>query len=165
MALTIPMETVANHINHLRHAVPLPDQPPAWPERGLLGEVLRKMFTLAMEWKGTRSQGGRMMHHAQIAQRAFNTPLMVDPAKALAFLSGVGPASPGGKSASKSWKSTLLSKPQPLCLPAPLCSEMTLPSAISEMEHSRTLWWMALRSSKSPERWSIAARGSGNPRA
>ena len=32
-----------------------------------------------------------MMHHAQIAQRAFNTPLMVAPAKALAFLSGMGP--------------------------------------------------------------------------
>ena len=32
-----------------------------------------------------------MMYHAQIAQRAFNTPLMVDPAKALAFLSGLGP--------------------------------------------------------------------------
>ena len=32
-----------------------------------------------------------MMHHAQIAQRAFNTPLMVDPTKALAFLSGLGP--------------------------------------------------------------------------
>jgi ClpP class serine protease len=32
-----------------------------------------------------------MMHPAQIAQRAFNTPLMVDPAKALAFLSGLGP--------------------------------------------------------------------------
>ena len=32
-----------------------------------------------------------MMHHAQIAQRTFNTPLMVDPAKALAFLSGLGP--------------------------------------------------------------------------
>jgi ClpP class serine protease len=32
-----------------------------------------------------------MMHHVQIAQRAFNTPLMVDPAKALAFLSGMGP--------------------------------------------------------------------------
>ena len=32
-----------------------------------------------------------MMHHAQITQRAFNTPLMVDPAKALAFLSGLGP--------------------------------------------------------------------------
>ena len=32
-----------------------------------------------------------MMHHAQIAQRVFNTPLMVDPAKALAFLSGLGP--------------------------------------------------------------------------
>jgi signal peptide peptidase SppA len=31
------------------------------------------------------------MHHAQIAQRAFDTPLMVDPAKALAFLSGLGP--------------------------------------------------------------------------
>ncbi|MCA3446818.1 MAG: S49 family peptidase [Rhodobacter sp.] len=31
------------------------------------------------------------MHHAQIAQRAFNTPLMVDPAKALSFLSGMGP--------------------------------------------------------------------------
>lgn len=31
------------------------------------------------------------MHHAQIAQRAFNTPLMVEPAKALAFLSGLGP--------------------------------------------------------------------------
>ena len=31
------------------------------------------------------------MHHAQIAQRVFNTPLMVDPAKALAFLSGLGP--------------------------------------------------------------------------
>lgn len=30
------------------------------------------------------------MHHIQIAQRAFNTPLMVDPAKALAFLSGLG---------------------------------------------------------------------------
>lgn len=32
-----------------------------------------------------------MMHHAQIAQRAFNSPLMVDPAKALAFLTGLGP--------------------------------------------------------------------------
>ena len=32
-----------------------------------------------------------MMQHAQIAQRAFNTPMMVDPAKALAFLSGLGP--------------------------------------------------------------------------
>ena len=32
-----------------------------------------------------------MMHHAQIAQRAFNTPLMINPAKALAFLSGLGP--------------------------------------------------------------------------
>lgn len=31
------------------------------------------------------------MHHTQIAQRAFNTPLMVDPAKALAFLTGLGP--------------------------------------------------------------------------
>jgi len=31
------------------------------------------------------------MHHAQIAQRAFNTPLMVEPSKALAFLSGLGP--------------------------------------------------------------------------
>ncbi|MDB6182991.1 S49 family peptidase [Paracoccus fistulariae] len=31
------------------------------------------------------------MHHTQIAQRVFNTPLMVDPAKALAFLSGLGP--------------------------------------------------------------------------
>lgn len=32
-----------------------------------------------------------MMHHAQIAQRAFNTPLMIDPAKTQAFLSGLGP--------------------------------------------------------------------------
>ena len=31
------------------------------------------------------------MHHAQIAQRAFDTPLMITPAKALAFLSGLGP--------------------------------------------------------------------------
>lgn len=31
------------------------------------------------------------MYHAQIAQRAFNTPLMVEPSKALAFLSGLGP--------------------------------------------------------------------------
>jgi ClpP class serine protease len=31
------------------------------------------------------------MHHIQIAQRVFNTPLMVDPAKALAFLTGLGP--------------------------------------------------------------------------
>jgi hypothetical protein len=30
------------------------------------------------------------MHHARIAQRAFDTPLMVDLAKALAFLSGLG---------------------------------------------------------------------------
>ncbi len=30
------------------------------------------------------------MHHTQIAQRVFNTPLMVDPAKALAFLTGFG---------------------------------------------------------------------------
>jgi len=36
-----------------------------------------------------------MMHHAQIAQRAFNTPLMVNPAKALAFLSGLGPRTTG----------------------------------------------------------------------
>lgn len=32
-----------------------------------------------------------MMHHTQIAQRVFNTPLMVDPAKALAFLTWLGP--------------------------------------------------------------------------
>ncbi|MFT7596226.1 MAG: ClpP class serine protease [Paracoccaceae bacterium] len=32
-----------------------------------------------------------MMHYARIAQRAFNTPLMVEPSKALAFLSGLGP--------------------------------------------------------------------------
>jgi len=31
------------------------------------------------------------MHHARIAQRAFNTPLMVEPSKALAFLCGMGP--------------------------------------------------------------------------
>ena len=31
------------------------------------------------------------MHHARIAQRAFNTPLMVEPSKALAFLAGLGP--------------------------------------------------------------------------
>ncbi|MCO6361622.1 S49 family peptidase [Paracoccus sp. 08] len=31
------------------------------------------------------------MHHTQIAQRVFNTPLMVDPVKALAFLTGLGP--------------------------------------------------------------------------
>ena len=32
-----------------------------------------------------------MMFHAQIAQRAFNTPLLVEPSKAMAFLSGLGP--------------------------------------------------------------------------
>ncbi len=31
------------------------------------------------------------MFHAQIAQRAFNTPLLVEPSKALAFLAGLGP--------------------------------------------------------------------------
>ena len=31
------------------------------------------------------------LHHTQIAQRVFNTPLMVDPAKALAILTGLGP--------------------------------------------------------------------------
>jgi ClpP class serine protease len=31
------------------------------------------------------------MLHAQIAQRAFNTPLLVEPSKAMAFLSGLGP--------------------------------------------------------------------------
>ena len=31
------------------------------------------------------------MFHAQIAQRAFNTPLLVEPSKAMAFLSGLGP--------------------------------------------------------------------------
>ena len=31
------------------------------------------------------------MFHAQIAQRAFNTPLLVEPSKATAFLSGLGP--------------------------------------------------------------------------
>ena len=32
-----------------------------------------------------------MMFHAQIAQRAFNTPLLVEPSKAMAFLAGLGP--------------------------------------------------------------------------
>jgi len=32
-----------------------------------------------------------MMLHAQIAQRAFNTPLLVEPSKAMAFLAGLGP--------------------------------------------------------------------------
>ena len=36
------------------------------------------------------------MHHTQIAQRVFNTPLMVDPAKALAFLTGLVPYLFGG---------------------------------------------------------------------
>ena len=31
------------------------------------------------------------MFHAQIAQRAFNTPLLAEPSKAMAFLSGLGP--------------------------------------------------------------------------
>jgi ClpP class serine protease len=31
------------------------------------------------------------MFHAQIASRAFNTPLLVEPSKAMAFLSGLGP--------------------------------------------------------------------------
>lgn len=31
------------------------------------------------------------MFHAQIAQRTFNTPLLVEPSKAMAFLSGLGP--------------------------------------------------------------------------
>ena len=32
-----------------------------------------------------------MMFHAQIAQWAFNAPLLVEPSKAMAFLSGLGP--------------------------------------------------------------------------
>jgi len=32
-----------------------------------------------------------MMFHTQIAQRAFNTPLLVEPSKAMAFLAGLGP--------------------------------------------------------------------------
>ena len=32
-----------------------------------------------------------MMFHAQIAQRAFNAPLLVEPSKAMAFLAGLGP--------------------------------------------------------------------------
>ena len=31
------------------------------------------------------------MHHPQIAQRVFNTPLLVEPAKTAAFLTGLGP--------------------------------------------------------------------------
>ena len=38
-----------------------------------------------------------MMHHTQIAQRVFNTPLMIDPAKALVFLTGLGPRITGGE--------------------------------------------------------------------
>lgn len=37
------------------------------------------------------------MHHVQIAQRVFNTPLMVEPAKALAFLAGLGPRIKGSE--------------------------------------------------------------------
>lgn len=73
-----------------------------------------------------------MMHHAQIAQRAFNTPLMVDPAKALAFLSGLGPRitragnyHPGAGSGD----TTRLPPPYP---PAPRSSAMIWPSAISK---------------------------------
>ena len=58
------------------------------------------------------------MHHVQIAQRAFNTPLMLDPAKALAFLSGLGPR---------------IRLPPP-CPPARLCSAPILSFAISVME-------------------------------
>ena len=36
------------------------------------------------------------MFHAQIAQRAFNTPLLVEPSKAMRFFPGWAPASPGG---------------------------------------------------------------------
>lgn len=32
-----------------------------------------------------------LMLHARIAARAFNTPLLVEPSKAMAFLSGLGP--------------------------------------------------------------------------
>lgn len=37
------------------------------------------------------------MLHAQITTRAFNTPLLVEPSKAVAFLSGLGPRILGGK--------------------------------------------------------------------
>ena len=38
-----------------------------------------------------------MMLHARIAARAFNTPLLVEPSKAMAFLSGLGPRILGRK--------------------------------------------------------------------
>ena len=77
-----------------------------------------------------------MMHHAQIAQRAFNTPLMVDPAKALAFLSGLGPRITGRRSRSLALNCPPVMLNTPRSPPGPRCSAMISPSAISAMEAS-----------------------------
>ncbi|AMY71167.1 hypothetical protein FALB51S_00452 [Frigidibacter albus] len=73
------------------------------------------------------------MHHAQIAQRAFNTPLMVDPAKALAFLSGLGPRITGQDITFAGLEVEAADQVAAAlpCPPARRCSAMTLPSAIS----------------------------------
>ena len=39
----------------------------------------------------TECRTGRQPLHARIAARAFNTPLLIEPSKAMAFLSGLGP--------------------------------------------------------------------------
>jgi hypothetical protein len=66
-----------------------------------------------------------MMHHAQIAQRVFNTPLMVDPAKALAFLSGLGPAHHRAGDHLRGLEVDSLDQLPPACPPAPRSSAMT----------------------------------------
>ena len=68
------------------------------------------------------------MLHAQIAARAFNTPLLVEPSKAVAFLSGLGPRILGGKVALNGDHSA---EGPPTHLPAlpsqPRASALTLP--------------------------------------
>lgn len=58
-----------------------------------------------------------MMHHTQIAQRVFNTPLMVDPAKALAFVTGLGPRIVGRVVSIEVWLWIPRIRPLPPCQP------------------------------------------------
>jgi hypothetical protein len=84
------------------------------------------------------------MLHARIAARAFNTPLLVEPSKAMAFLSGLGPRILGRRVELAIQTASRTGWQPPPCPPAPACWLVVWRTATASMAMRPIRSWTAL---------------------
>jgi len=84
------------------------------------------------------------MLHARIAARAFNTPLLVEPSNAMAFLSGLGPRILGRRVETVDTVEPSMPPPRPPCPLAPACWRVGWQTATASMAMRPIRSWTAL---------------------